>query len=132
MRIKLDENLSRHLKGTLTTIGHDVETASDEGLLSQPDSTVAAAAKREDRVVFTLDLDFADVRRFPPGEHPGVVLFRPPTFGPLTVNSFIEQFAQQADLEDLAGALVIVEPHRVRIRRGEPPSAGALGHSHGD
>ncbi len=132
MRIKLDENLSRHLKGTLTAIGHDVETAADEGLLSQPDSEVAAAAKREDRVIFTLDLDFADVRRFPPGEHPGVVLSRPPTFGPLTVNKFIERFAQQADLDELAGALAIVEPHRVRIRRGEPPSDEALGHSHGD
>lgn len=77
MRIKRDENLSRHLKMSLATIGHDVETVADEGLLSQPDFAKAAAAKAENRVIFTLDSDFADVRRFPPGEHPGVVLFRP-------------------------------------------------------
>ncbi len=119
MRIKRDENLSRHLKMSLATIGHDVETVADEGLLSQPDSAIAAAAKAESRVIFTLDSDFADVRRFPPGEHPGVVLFRPPTFGPLAVNAFIETFAARPDLAELARALVIVEPHRIRVRRRE-------------
>jgi hypothetical protein len=33
MRLKLDENLSRHLKRALVSLGHDVETAADEDLL---------------------------------------------------------------------------------------------------
>jgi predicted nuclease of predicted toxin-antitoxin system len=122
MRIKLDENLSRHLKVTLMARGHDVETVADEGLLSQTDSAVAAAAKSEGRVIFTLDSDFADVRRFPPGEHPGVVLFRPRTLGPRTVNAFIESFAARPDLADLAGTLVIVELHRIRVRQRDEPA----------
>lgn len=119
MKIKLDENLSRHLKVSLTACGHDVETVADEGLLSQADFAIARAAKAENRVIFTLDSDFADVRRFPPGEHPGVVLFRPRTFGPQEVNGFIESFDAKPDLVELAGALVIVEPHRIRVRRRE-------------
>ena len=37
MKIKLDENLSRHLKALLKIEGHEVATASDEGLLGKSD-----------------------------------------------------------------------------------------------
>ena len=47
MRIKLDENLSRHLKAPLMQEGHDVATVADENLLSRPDVEVAAAARAE-------------------------------------------------------------------------------------
>lgn len=32
MKIKLDHNLSRHLKTALEVFGHDVDTAFDEGV----------------------------------------------------------------------------------------------------
>ena len=44
VRLKLDENLSRHLKTLLDQRQHDVLTAGDEGLLSQPDIVIAKAA----------------------------------------------------------------------------------------
>ena len=62
MKIKLDENLSRHLKHPLSEQGHDVSTALEEGLLGKVDIEVGEAAKGEDRIIFTLDLDFADLR----------------------------------------------------------------------
>lgn len=126
MRLKLDENLSRHLKATLAVLGHDVTTAADEGLLGQSDTAVGAAAAREGRVLLTLDLEFGDLRKYPPGTHPGVVLFRPRSFGPLAVNRFVERFAQESDLQELAGAVVVVEPGRVRVRRplGEGDAGG--------
>jgi predicted nuclease of predicted toxin-antitoxin system len=67
VKIKLDENLSRHLKDALSQLGHDVATAVEEGLLGKVDTEVGAAAKGEDRMIFTLDLDFADLRKFAPG-----------------------------------------------------------------
>jgi predicted nuclease of predicted toxin-antitoxin system len=82
MKLKLDENLSRHLKSFLVSAGHNVQTCEDEGLLSQPDTLVAAAAKQENRILLTLDLGFSDTRKYPPGTHPGIILFRPePEFG---------------------------------------------------
>ena len=63
MKLKLDENLSRHLKPTLASLGHDVMTAADEGLLSQPDTVVAKAADGESRILLTLDIEFADLRK---------------------------------------------------------------------
>jgi predicted nuclease of predicted toxin-antitoxin system len=90
MRLKLDENLSRHLKPALADLGHDVLTAVDEGLLSRGDTEVAAESFKEGRMLFTLDVEFADLRKYPPGKHPGIVLFRPPSFGSLSVNRFDE------------------------------------------
>ncbi len=37
MKIKLDHNLSRHLQATLEVLGHDVDTAFDEGLARATD-----------------------------------------------------------------------------------------------
>ncbi len=76
MKLKLDENLSRHLKRRLSEFAHDVSTAAEEGLLSQSDLEVASAAKAERCMLLTLDLEFGDLRKYPPGTHPGIVLFR--------------------------------------------------------
>jgi predicted nuclease of predicted toxin-antitoxin system len=116
MKLKLDENVSRHLKRSLSAYHHDVMTAADEGLLSQPDPAVAAAAKSEGRMLFTLDVEFGDLRKYPPGSHPGIILFRPKTFGPLAVNRFVEKFVHNNPLEPLAGCVVVVEPTKIMVR----------------
>jgi hypothetical protein len=67
-------------------------------------------------MLLTLDTDFGDLRAYPPGHHPGILLFRPRTFGPLAVSSFVEEFVRSTDLGQLAGCLVVVEPTRVRVR----------------
>jgi len=119
MKLKLDENLSRHLEERLRVFQHDVTTVADQGLLSQPDTVVAAAAKREERILLTLDLEFGDLRKYPPGNHPGIILFRPRSLGPLAVNRFVEEFVRDTDLGLFTGCVVVVEPSQVRVRR--PP-----------
>jgi predicted nuclease of predicted toxin-antitoxin system len=116
MKLKLDENLSRHLKPVLAGLGHDVLTAADENFLSRPDIEIARAAKHEKRMLLTLDIEFADLRKNPPGSHPGVILFRPLSLSPLSVNSFVADFIRRTDLEKLAGCIAVVDPVHVRIR----------------
>lgn len=116
MKLKLDENLSRHLKRTLSALQHDVSTAEEEGLFSKPDSVVAAVAKSEGRVLLTLDVEFGNLTKYPPGKHPGIILFRPKSLGPLTVNEFIEEFFRQTEVESLRGYLVVVDPNRTTVR----------------
>jgi hypothetical protein len=58
MKLKLDENISRHLKSILNQKGHEARTAEDEGLLGKTDVEVGAIAKTEGRMLFTLDLEF--------------------------------------------------------------------------
>lgn len=115
--VKLDENLSIQLPAELLKAGVEAHTCQQEGLLGQSDEEVGKAAAAENRMLFTLDLDFADMRRHRPGRHPGIVLFRPRSMGPGAVSSFVLEFVRTTSLDDLAGCIAIVEPGRVRIRR---------------
>lgn len=93
-------HISRHLKPVLENLNYDVPTVSDQGLLAQNDITIGKAAKTEGRMLLTLDLEFGDLRKYPPGSHPGIILFRPRSFGPLAVNRFVEGFVQDTDLAE--------------------------------
>jgi len=83
------------------------------------DAAIAAAAKGEDRILLTLDVEFGDLRKYPPGAHPGILLFRPRSFGPASVNRFVLEFVHATDLATLRGCVVIVDPERMRVR--QPP-----------
>ena len=67
MRFKLDENLPFQLKDLFTGSGHDAVTVLDEGIGGATDAAVARACIAEERALVTQDLDFADIRAYPPG-----------------------------------------------------------------
>jgi predicted nuclease of predicted toxin-antitoxin system len=75
--LKLDENLAQSHVDFLNAAGYSAERVTDEGLSGADDTVVWQRAVTEGRFFLTLDLDFADVRRFPPGSHPGILLLRP-------------------------------------------------------
>jgi predicted nuclease of predicted toxin-antitoxin system len=78
MKIKLDENLPVRLSRDLSRLGHDVDTAPDEGLKGRTDAEVWAAAQSAGRFFVTMDLDFCDIRQYAPGSHHGVLVVRLP------------------------------------------------------
>jgi len=117
LRIKLDENLSRHLKSKVSDLGYEVETVYDENLEGVDDTTIGSAAKAEGRVLFTQDIEFADLRKYPPGTHPGIILFRGKTRGPILMNQLVLNFLEKYDLSTFAKCVVVVEEHQIRIRR---------------
>ena len=71
MRFKLDENLPAILASDLAQIGHDATTCQTEGIAGSKDAVIAAHAASEGRILITFDLDFSDIRKYPPGTHPG-------------------------------------------------------------
>ncbi len=81
MKFKIDENLSNEIADDLRALGLDADTVHDEGLTGAPDAQILAKIKTESRVLLTLDKGIADVRRFPPDQYSGIVLFRPPSSG---------------------------------------------------
>lgn len=121
VKLKLDENLSIYLKEPASNLGHDVTTAAEENLLGKPDEVVTAEAFREGRMLLTLDVGIADLRRFPPGTHPGIVVFRPRTLGAAGATEFVLAFLKQVSLDDCTGCIVVVDPERVRIRKPPAP-----------
>ena len=117
MRLKLDENLGERLRPLLVGHGHDVDTVVEEGLGGAADDQVAVAAKREGRMLLTLDLDFSDITRFPPGGHPGIVVIRVPEPRPSLVTAALTGLLARHSLDDLAGCVVIAQLGAARIRR---------------
>lgn len=114
MKIKLDENLPLSLKPALEKLRHDVETVSSEGLLGLPDMEVLEVATDERRLLFTADRDFEDAEKFPPGTHPGIVVFRPAKRDRANVVPYVVAFVRSTRLETLEGETYVVEPTRMR------------------
>lgn len=111
MRLLLDENLSPNQAAILREQGHDAVAALDAGLSGQPDEKIREFAIEENRVLLTLDSDFANMLRFPTAGTPGVIRLKihPPT--------------EQAVREQIQKALALLK---------DTPLAGCLAVSHGD
>ena len=73
MKFLLDENLSPLHARTLRALGHDAVSVVELGLSGADDPVVRDVAIRQERILVTLDADFANVLMFPPSETPGVV-----------------------------------------------------------
>ena len=115
IRAKVDENLPEEFAVVLRQAGHDACTVRDQGLGGSPDLDLASICRREGRVLFTLDLDFADTRAFPPAEFPGLVVLRLGSQDRGHVLSVLQGFLGVLAAEPLPGRLWIVEEGRVRI-----------------
>jgi predicted nuclease of predicted toxin-antitoxin system len=118
MNFKTDENLPVEVAELLRQRGHDVFSVIEQQLAGHPDIDVATTCQAEQRALVTLDLDFADVRAYPPAAYSGLIVLRP---GMQTVTAIVrlaDQMARYLDSETLAGCLWIVEEQRVRIREG--------------
>jgi predicted nuclease of predicted toxin-antitoxin system len=117
LRLKLDENLPDSVWTVAAGLGHDVDTVGDEGLLGADDRDVLAGAIRDQRFLITLDRGFGDIRRYPPGTHPGIAVIRVARQDPHSVAEAVSSFLANEQLGDLAGCVVVVRGHLVRIRR---------------
>ena len=108
MRFVIDANLLRAVIAALERAGHQVEFARDVGLGAAPDEQIVARARESGTALLTRDMDFADVRRYPPDQYFGFVVVRlPDTAVALEIVPV---------LEPLSGRLAIVEVDRVRFR----------------
>ena len=116
MRIKLDENLPIELKHLFTQSGLDTATVVDEGLGGASDGEVAAVCIAEERVLVSQDLDFSDIRTYPPSEYFGIVVFRLPTAARHALLEVGATLMEQLGRSSPRGQLWIVEDSRIRIR----------------
>jgi len=122
VRLELDENLPLSLVELFASHDHEAITVVEEGLSGADDSVVAAAAASEQRILVTLDREFADIRAHPPGTHPGILVVRLDTPRPSHVRAALSGLLTRHRLEDLAGCVSIVQLGSVRVRRPRPTS----------
>lgn len=119
MRFKVDENLPIGVAELLRDNGHDAMTIFDQQMVGELDPKVANVCKAEKRALITLDLDFSDIRTYPPVEYPGIVILRPRTQSKPDVLALMGKLIPLLDgSELLAGNLWIVQENGIRIREG--------------
>ena len=116
MRFKLDENLPAELAALFRRAGHDAVTVLDQDLGGAADPNVAAVCLQEQRAIVTLDMDFADIRTYPPAAYRGIVVFRVENQDRDHVLRVGTLFLRLLDGTELDRQLWIVEESRVRIR----------------
>jgi predicted nuclease of predicted toxin-antitoxin system len=118
MRFLVDANLPRSVIELLTNNGHQAEFSRDIGLAAVPDSFIATRALQNKAALLTRDLDFADIRQYPPRDYYGIVVIRAPDdFVATDIVRILERFIRQPNfMAQLVRRLAIVEPDRVRFR----------------
>lgn len=119
-QLKLDECLSASVGALLSEAGHDVTTVVGQGWGGFTDPELWPRIQAEGRILVTADTRFADVRRFPPGEHAGVVLLRPGIESRRRYLALASLLLEAVNLDAVSGTVVVVEPMSVRVRRPAP------------
>lgn len=114
--LKVDENLPVEASVLLRQAGHDALSVHDQQLVGSPDSGVAAVCQIERRALLTLDLDFADIRTYPPEDFSGIIVLRLARQDKQHVLDILGRLLPKLDTEKLIGKLWIVNERTIRIR----------------
>lgn len=120
MRFKTDENLPIEVVELLRQHQHDALSVPEQQMAGQTDPLVAQVCRSEGRALVTCDLDFSDIRAYPPQDYPGLIVLRPAV---QTISSLLRLMNRALPLlgqEPLAGHIWIVDDHQVRIRGSGP------------
>ena len=116
MKFKFDENLPAELGILLRQAGHDAHSVLDEDLRGAADLTIAKICQGEQRVLVTLDLDFAHLGNYPPKDHHGIIVLRLARQDRDAVLAIIPRVLELLRTEPVSQRLWIVDDHRTRIR----------------
>ena len=115
MRFLLDENQHAKLIPFLESLGHEARF----GEKRLPDDEICRVAKKEKRVVITYDKGFANINKFPPASHCGIILLRiNPLFLPLIKKRIVALFAEWSDKKLRGTTVAVFEDRFVDLNEG--------------
>ncbi|MBI5788204.1 MAG: DUF5615 family PIN-like protein [Candidatus Schekmanbacteria bacterium] len=116
MKFKLDENFGNRTQELFRAKGYDVQSVLSQRLSGCSDSNLYEVCYAEQRCLITLDLDFADVLRFPPSRSYGIVVIRISRNNRYALlELLVRQFLNALSEMSVTGKLWIVEMGRIRI-----------------
>lgn len=119
MKFKVDENLPSEFASILRDAAFEADTVDDERLGGSDDSVVSERGRAEGRVLVTLDLDFANIRSYPPGDYPGIVVLRSKAQDKGTLISLLRRLIPVMRERSPDRQLWIVEHDRIRYHSGD-------------
>ncbi|MBI3885286.1 MAG: DUF5615 family PIN-like protein [Opitutae bacterium] len=119
LRVLLDQNVPQECLAWLQQArpARTVWHVNLTGLAGRPDPEIFRWAQAKQAIVVSFDEGFADARTFPLGAHHGINRLRVwPTTVELTVAA-LQRVLDQVSESDLPRNLIIVDNHRIRLRR---------------
>lgn len=117
MRFKLDDKMPIVVADILKDHGHEAETVYSEAISGIRDPALLEVCEREQRILLTLDLDFANLVDYPPGSYPGIAIFRLGFAGPNAVIVAVRRWLlATAASPPEPDALWIVSDNRIWVR----------------
>lgn len=119
MRFKVDENLPQEIADLLRQAQHDAVTVYDQQLAGVQDQEILDVCGKEARALVTLDLDFADIRTYPPQQFRGLIVLRTHYQDKPHLIQVMKGILPLMEREPIDRQLRIVEESRVRIRGGQ-------------
>ncbi len=118
IKFLLDENLSPLTVVYLRQLGFDAIRITDHPGYSRDDEKIAVLARKERRVLVTLDLDFGEIYKFSAVGSYGVWVLRLTDLTVESVNQRLKEFIRSRVFSSLdPSSLVILEDVRERVRK---------------
>lgn len=116
MKLLPDENLSPSFAKRLREKGFDAVSAYEVELSGAADKLISAYCLKHSRVLVTLDADFSNVVRYPPGNTSGVIRLKlhPPTQE--AIWEVLSATLDKLQTEKLDKRLVVAQKDKLRIR----------------
>lgn len=115
MKFKCDENLPQSASHILRSAGYDTSNVWEEELMGCKDIVLIQRCKIEERILISLDLDFSDIRTYPPGNYPGIVILRLKKYNTRQIIERIRQLIAIFSRETPEKKLWIVEKKKIRV-----------------
>jgi len=117
MKIKIDEDLPKAVVELVRDLFPDTASVLEERICGTLDPALWEITQKEQRFLITGDKGFADIRRYPPGTHCGILLLRPESEGIPQMKQLVQEVLKSGMLEALTGCIGVATPGKLRIRR---------------
>lgn len=117
MKLLLDQGLPRSAAKLLREAGIDTVHVSEIGCSTADDAAILQRGRDEERVVITLDADFHALLALSRATTPSVIRIRTEGWYGQEAADLIQAVLTRCTEDVKQGAVITVQPRRIRIRR---------------
>ncbi len=117
MKFLADIGISLRTVAWLRDAGYDIVHLREQGLQRLPDEEILVKARIEERIMLTVDLDFAQLLAVSAETLPSVILFRLGNENYEAINERLTEVLSQCQQDLEAGAIISVSNKTFRVKR---------------
>jgi predicted nuclease of predicted toxin-antitoxin system len=120
LRFFADHCVPNSVIKALSDAGHTVFTLREHIPRDSPDSVVISKAQELNTILVSLNGDFSDIVTYPPSNYKGIIALQVknhPEVIPALLERLMKYFSAHPKMGDYKGKLLLVQVHRIRIRK---------------